>query len=56
MNPACWRAGKEPCGSGVKADERLGAVSVLPVPGIQVVLEDGKIAVPLTPCVGSAAD
>lgn len=33
MSPACWYAGKEVCGSGVKADECLGAVNILLVPG-----------------------
>lgn len=56
MYPACWCAGREACGSGVKADECLGAVNILPVPGIQFVLEDGRIAVSLTPFMGSAAD
>lgn len=39
MYPACWCAAKEACGLGVKGDECLGAVNILPVPGIQLVLE-----------------
>lgn len=49
----CWEAA---CGSRGKADESLGAVSILPVPGIQFVLGHGRIAGSLPPCMGSAAD
>lgn len=34
LSPACWRAGQQACGSGVKASKCLGAVSSPPVPGI----------------------